>query len=68
MESQQAECKSGESERHAAVTAADIQERVKELQDQTGDLCETLDKIEKRLEEAAGEISETKINYYLDRR
>jgi hypothetical protein len=40
------------NEGEAAISSHDIRDRVKQLQDKTGDLCDTLDRIEKRWEEA----------------
>jgi hypothetical protein len=48
---------SHESDGRAPVSAADIRERVKELQDKTGDLSETLDRIEKGLEQVVDRSS-----------
>jgi hypothetical protein len=53
----QLESESDESGQRAPVSAADVRERVKELQDKTGDLSETLDRIEKGLEQVVDRSS-----------
>jgi hypothetical protein len=49
---------SEQEERRTRISPAQIRERVKELQDQTGDLSETLERIEKRLEETGLSLEE----------